>query len=164
MLSLQVRHLGLAMEAISSSRLPAAPTQLHRGDNNEEHAWDEVHRSRSPCRPLHARGRQDSHLPVLDRSRLLMSKLLGSLRPAAGAKLPQASSISSVHSPIEFGLSFTFYPTKSNPIESKAIGYPYPIRSKSIRIQVKKSNWIWIKPNPFPGLPRVILCGKKPRS
>ena len=81
-----------------------------------------------------------------------MSKLLGSLRPAAGAKLPQASSISSVHSPIEFGLSFTFYPTKSNPIESKAIGYPYPIRSKSIRIQVKKSNWIWIKPNPFPGL------------
>jgi len=81
-----------------------------------------------------------------------MSKLLGSLRPAAGAKLPQASSILSVHSPIEFGLSFTFYPTKSNPIESKAIGYPYPIRSKSIRIQVKKSNWIWIKPNPFPGL------------
>ena len=100
-----------------------------------------------------------------------MSKLLGSLRPAAGAKLPQASSISSVHSPIEFGLSFTFYPTKSNPIESKAIGYPYSIRSKSIRIQVKKSNWIWIKPNPLPGLVVVIgiysgqgrsVGGKKP--
>ena len=82
----------------------------------------------------------------------------GGRRPAAGAKLPQASSISSVHSPIEFGLSFTFYPTKSNPIESKAIGCPYPIRSKSIRIQVKKSNWIWIKPNPFPGLYMSGIC------
>ena len=57
-----------------------------------------------------------------------------------------------VHNPIRFGLSFIFYPTESNSIGSKVTGCPYPTRSKSNRIQVSKSNWIWILSNPFAGV------------
>jgi hypothetical protein len=38
-----------------------------------------------------------------------------------------------------------------------------PFRSKSSEIQLKKSNWIWIIPNPIPGLgvEQVEYLGKK---
>jgi hypothetical protein len=45
-------------------------------------------------------------------------------------------------SPYEFDYYEVFYPTTSNAIGSMRNGCPYPIKSKSNIIQIRKSNWI----------------------